>query len=306
MTASKKIKPPLDLEGLFAKRKDKEKRYTPLKLTAADLKKIHLTKPTDSELETALPPFLGNNLMLAYKGKTLCLTEKMSEEEWERLVGEEKTAILKRNLEQHKSKEKKSYVLLKLKAPELKEFGFEKATPVPSAAVLEEAVTPFLCSELILFKKKPKTKTGKETLYLAYNLPQEEFVREAFFTQNLKKPFSLEKIAADVPLNKTEFVDLFSRMLETGRLKVKVDDKFKIVRVQFSSEQTPPVLPQGQGDDELFRTVCVPTSPMPGVILSRLGTQPMSGGRKWKHLAETSLFLTNRRRFVGMVWYHFR
>jgi hypothetical protein len=65
MAASKKTQTPLDLEGLFAKRKDKEKLYMPLKLKAADLKKIPLTKPTDSELETALPPYLGKKKKIA-------------------------------------------------------------------------------------------------------------------------------------------------------------------------------------------------------------------------------------------------
>jgi hypothetical protein len=181
----------------------------------------------------------------------------MPKEDWERLIGEEKTVMLKQILEHYKAKEKKSYVLLKLKTSELKEFSIEKTKPAPSASALEKAITPFLDSRLILLKKQPMKKTGKETLFLAYNLPHEEFVKEALQTQNPKKPFTLDKIATDVPINKAEFVELCNRMLETGRLQVRIDDKFKIVRAQFTTEYTPPApsldsLP-GQNDVVVFR-----------------------------------------------------
>jgi hypothetical protein len=234
------------LEGLFAKRKDKERRYMPLKLTAANQKKLGLTKPTDSELETALLPYLGNNLMLAYREDTLCLAENMAKAEWARLIIEEKTGYLKNLLAKHKAKDKKSYlpVLSKLTVTELKFFGLTKKSTLPE---LEKTLTPFLGSELLLLKKKPDTKAGKEILCLAYKLPMEVFVQEALACYPLKKAFALKTIAAEVPMSKAEFVVLFNQMLTKKQLQItKIDDKFGIAEVGLTSEHS-------SNDEDSFR-----------------------------------------------------
>ena len=119
---------------------------------------------------------------------------------------------------------------------ELNIFGL-KASPAPSANALEKAITPFLGSGLKLLKKKPTTKAGKETLYLASNLPIEAYVHESLAIhgqkKNLKKTL-LQTLADDVPLSKAEFLAVFNRMLDAGQLQVtSVDDKFAIQGVRL-------------------------------------------------------------------------
>jgi hypothetical protein len=212
-----------------------------------------LTKSSTAlELENALSDYLGDHLAFAEKGKTLCLAEIMSEEEWARLLFDEKNSFLQTILSKHKAKEKKSYMPLKLKAAELKEFGLTAKSTVP---MIEKAVTQYLGSELKLIKKEPKTKTGKETLYLACHLPQEDYLTEALQTQSPKKTFSLTTIAGDVPINKANFVALFNQMLETGQLHVKINDKFAIAGVKFASASAPTVFPAtpSRDDFQLFK-----------------------------------------------------
>ena len=254
------------LEQILAKHKEKEnKRYMPLKLKVAELKKFGFAKATPppgaKALEEALWPYLGDNLMLAYnKENVLCLAQKMSPEEWARLLIEEKTAFLARILDQPKAKVKKSYMPLKLKAVELKEFGLA-AKPAPTADQLEKALSPYLGSELALLKKKPTTAKGKAILYLAYKLPHENFVKESLLT--LKKAFSMKALADDIPLSMAEFIIVFNRMLNAGQLHVtEIDAKFAITAVHLVSGSpvtaaTTPLSPipepvSGQNDRELF------------------------------------------------------
>jgi hypothetical protein len=239
-----------------------EKDYLPLKLKQTELKMFGLKAkpvPKDSELQIALRDHLGDHLMLVNKGETLCLAKKMSPEAWTRLIDEEKNTelrkILKEQLDRHKTKEQKSSMPLKLKATELKILGL-KATPAPAVAVLEKLLAPVMQGTgLKLFKKEPKTKTGKETLYLAYDVSDEELVMEAFRTQK-KKPFAMKTLADETPLNKAMFLALFNRMLVAGQLQVtKIDDKFNIAEVRPATGSTAQVSPPqtGQSDYELFR-----------------------------------------------------
>jgi len=243
------------LETILAQHKEKTKKnYMPLKLKAADLKKFGFAKatpaPSAKALDEAIRPYLGENLMLKEKDGVLCLAQKMTPEEWARLIVEEKTAFLHHLLSQHKAKEKKSYMPLKLKAAELKEFGLA-AKPAPGAAELEKALAPFRGSELILLKKKPAR--GKDILYLAYKLPHEEYVRESLQTQ--KKAFTLKTIAGDVPITLADCISVFNRMLHAGQLLVtKIDDKFNITGVQLASARTSTTSPITDQDDcHLFR-----------------------------------------------------
>ena len=257
------------LEQILAKHRDKtKKRYLEwdqllTKLNKPGRDKFRLTKTsTGLELENALGDYLGDNLVFADKGKTLCLAEKMSDEEWARLLAEEKIDFLQKILLRHKIKEKKSYVQLKLtRVADLKEFGLA-AKPAPTADQLEKALSPYLGSELALLKKKPTTAKGKVILYLAYKLPHEDFVKESLLT--LKKAFSLKALADDVPLSNKEFVEIFNRMLNAGQLHItKIDDKFAITAVQLTSGSpvtaaTTPLSPtpapvSGHNDCELFQ-----------------------------------------------------
>ena len=243
------------LETILAQHKEKTKKnYMPLKLKAADLKKFGFAKatpaPSAKALDEAIRPYLGENLMLKEKDGVLCLAQKMTPEEWARLIVEEKTAFLHHRLSQHKAKEKKSYMPLKLKAAELKELGLA-AKPAPGAAELEKALAPFRGSELILLKKKPAR--GKDILYLAYKLPHEEYVRESLQTQ--KKAFTLKTIAGDVPITLADCIAVFNRMLLAGQLHItKIDDKFNIIGVQLAPGSTTKAPGAGQNDRELFRT----------------------------------------------------
>jgi|GEM_PF-2368701 len=256
----------LDLKEILTKTKKRYIEWDQLlkKITKPQKTKLGLTDASsESDVISALRPYCGENLMFTNKGeeKILCLAEKMSQEEWARLIFEEKNSVLTTSLDQHKTKEKKSYMPLKWKATELAIFGL-KAKPVPTASALEKAISQFLGSKLVLLKKPPTTARGKDTLYLAYKLPPEEFIKESLQIQSVKKTFALKTLAADVPMSNGEFAVAFNQMLSAGQLQVtKIDDKFTITGVKFvSGTVTAPVAtfptPQptpGQDDYQLFR-----------------------------------------------------
>ncbi|MCL2624892.1 MAG: hypothetical protein FWD31_14615, partial [Planctomycetaceae bacterium] len=124
-----------------------------------------------------------------------------------------------------------------------------------------KAISPFLGSGLTLLKKKPATKTGKETLYLASPLPPEEWIKESLLAQNPKKPLAMKALAADVPLCKAEFLAVFNQMLDAGQLQVtRIDDKFGMtgLRVPASGFGTAALSPSPAfhneaDDDAVFR-----------------------------------------------------
>ena len=225
----------LFLEGLLAK---EGKNYLPLvKLKATELKKFGLKSkpiPTALELKHALGPFLGDTLMLADKGDVLCLAKRMSQENWTRLLDEEKHVerkkildIQKDNLDRHRDKVQKSYMPLKLKPAEWEVFGL-KSKPASNVAALEAAITPYLDSALTLL---PKAKS----LFLAYKKPLEEFIKESIQAQKLPKSATPKAITDDVPIDKNEFIPLFIKMLTTGCLQITgVDGKFCIMGVKVA------------------------------------------------------------------------
>ena len=248
------------LEKVFQDYKSKEKQnylhWTTLRTKLArNRAKFCLTAQSNwQELKTALEPHLGEGMLFSEHFEQGYFSSDLTFNEVRTAVIAEKRKPLHALL----AKAKKSYAPLKLTTSELKNFGFAKATPAPSTAALEKTLTPFLGSELILLKKEPKTKRNKETVYLAHNLPSEEFVKQALQFTSAKKSLTLEAIAGEVPLNKAVFVGIFNRMLATGQVLVRIDEKFKISEVQYESGNTLPTppsqpLPSPSDDFMLFR-----------------------------------------------------
>ena len=240
MTTSEKT---LLLENLLA-----NKNYLPLKLKATELGRFGLKSkpaPTAADLQNAIEPHLGGNLMLAYRENVLCLAKKMSTEDWTRLLGEEKNVERKKVFDQqrilldrYKEKEKKSYMPLKLKVAELAVFGLSAKS---STSEVEKTITPFLGAGLMLLKKKPTTAKGREIPYLAYKVPSVQFVAESLQIHCQKKPLALKKAADDVPMSNAEFVALFNQMLAAGQIQItKVDDNFGIAGIQLADSSSPP------------------------------------------------------------------
>ena len=359
MTASEQT---LLLENLLA-----NKNYLPLKLKAPELKVFGLKSkpvPTVTELQKAIEPHLGGNLMLAYRENVLCLAKKMSAEElawafyperfaalkgifaqcqptekryvtWEQLweeLGESgrklfkvstakkaknnpdwqklqpflappldihelsgegylafnmtkeevlaavqaaikakqaeieakavaERAALSKLLESrltnynHNTKEKKSYVLLKLSTAELGKFGLKSSAKAPTASALEKAIIPFLGSNLKLFKKKPAG-SKKEELYLAYTKPFAEFITESLQSQHHHKPLMVQTLADDVPLSNTQFLETFNQMLAAGQIQVtKIDDKFGITGIQLAVSllQSPKIEVSGKDYGKIYK-----------------------------------------------------
>ena len=202
------------------------------KITKIWKAKLGLTDTSSAlDVQNALFESIGDHLMFAHKGeeKILCLAVKMSQEEWSRLIFEEINSILTTILTQHRVKEKRSY--LKVNAAVLKVFDYNTKT-APVASKLEKIIAPFLGSELTLFTKKPER--GKEVLYLAYNLPPEEFIKESYLVLSTKKTFALKTLAGDVPMSNKDFVAVFNRMLTAGQVQItRIDDKFAITGVKI-------------------------------------------------------------------------
>jgi len=242
------------LEGILAEYKKKEKKYyltwetlrTKLAKKGRDLFGI-TAKSTWMELKTAIEPFLGQEMMFSEHFGQWYFSTKMPFGELQAEITEKKTADLLSLLAIHKTKEKRSY--LKFGLPLLKLFGFNNKT-APAAPVLEKIITPCLGSELRLLRKPPKTKTGKETLFLAYNVPLVQFLVESFQVQSLKKTFALKSIADDVPINQAKFVEVFNRMLDSGHFQIaKINDKFGITGVRLVESAAPSKSQESESSD---------------------------------------------------------
>ncbi len=177
------------------------------------------------------------------------------------MMTSEKTAYLENLLTVHKEKEKKNYLtvsqlLTKFGKTGLKQFDLSAK---PSGKELESTLSPFLGTNLMFLKKA-------SSLYLVFNMPLHELIFETFLEKINKGPFSPATLAQHLPMKKDEYVKAVNFLLETGRITVKINDKF-IVSVQSvsgtpSASATPtaspipspqPTAPPQHTERELFK-----------------------------------------------------
>ena len=258
MTSEKTAK----LESILLAHKEKEKKsylswdQLRTKLGMAGRKKFGLTATaTCPEVKNAVSPCLGENLMFFEKGDIAVLAFKMPTSDLQAEINSEKTVFLETALAKHKAKEKRSYI----KSDKLRTslgktgrsmFGIgDKA----DGKEVQNALAPFLGDQLAFFWKKATTKAGKDTLYIAINIPKQEFIIEAIQALAPQKGFTLKKVTTDLPLDGSEFAALFNQQLESGRARIlKINDKSEITSVQITPKDTSPA--PLQSDRELFQT----------------------------------------------------
>ncbi|MDR2706358.1 MAG: hypothetical protein LBC02_11325 [Planctomycetaceae bacterium] len=147
----------------------------------------------------------------------------------------EQVDLLDKILTQIKQKEGKNYISFAALFTKLGKTGrnlFGLTGTKPPNAVIEKSLHSYLGSAFMILK-------GSRTSFLAFKLPIDEIVFEAFRIKFQKGPFSPGQLTQHMPMKKDEFIACFNRLLEAGRISVSVNSEFKVtVRSIGTSEST--------------------------------------------------------------------